>query len=144
MFEEIVFMNNHAAIWYTVVMVPLFITFLLVSLFQIQKVRKENEKLKKERDEAYGQSRPAEPLIEQGVEYEFGSGIGSTRKGRWVFTLIVRSKNLIEVTFCHLANPGNWMTDGLQGFAPEAGAIYVAELDEDMIKLNKKNNRSRH
>lgn len=140
MFGEIVFMNNHAAIWYTVVMVPLFIIFLLVFMSQIRKAKKENEILKKEISNSYGKSTAGEDLIESGKKYEFKSGFGF--ETHWVFLMII--KDLKKVRFCHLTNPHKWVFDGRPGFAPEDNVVYIAiESDDDTIILNKEN-RSRH
>lgn len=140
MLGEIVFMSNYAAIWYTAVMVPLFIIFLLVFMYKMQKAKKENEALKKEIADSYGKSTSGEDLIEPGRKYEFKTGFGF--ETRWVFIMII--KDLKGVRFCHLADPHKWVFDGRHGFAPEDGVVYIAaESDDDKIILDKEK-RSRH
>ncbi|MFA6430208.1 MAG: hypothetical protein WC229_00330 [Candidatus Paceibacterota bacterium] len=135
MFGEIVFVNNRAAIFVLCFIVPVFLIF----LFKCNRTEKRNEKLKKDAEDARGKAAVAEEVIQHGGEYEFKEVF--TEYGSMFFVVVI--KDLRKIKFCYIANTKKWRTGDTYGLKPEKGVIYRADIQDNVIHLNRKEG-SRH
>ncbi len=135
MFGEIVFMNNHAAIWFTLVILPLIIVF----LFKYHCVLKKNKKLEEDHTkimEKIGRRACAKNVLKDGDKVKFVAIFPAHKVGCYVcFAAFVES--IDDFVLCGVYNTGMWETDGMVGFSPKLEIPYLVRIENGIIKIEK-------
>ena len=135
MFGEIVFMNNTAAIWFTVVILPL----LIALFFKYHCALKKNKKLEESHVkimEKIGRRACATNVLKDGDKIKFLTIFPAHKVGCYAcFVAFIES--IDDFVLCGVYNTRMWETDEMEGFTPKLEIPYSVKFENGKIILKK-------